>query len=379
MIYLDNAATTFPKPESVYCAADQCMRTYAANPGRSGHKLALLAGREIYQTRELAAELFCVADPFRIIFTGNATESLNLAIKGTLKPGDHVITSSMEHNSMIRPLSALKEQGITVTIVPCSKDGTLKPEDVEAAILTNTRLIAITHVSNVTGTIMPVKEIAEIARMHQILFLLDASQSAGVFDINLTEWPVDLLAAPGHKGLLGPQGTGLLYIKEGLTLRPLKEGGTGSHSEEMTQPNLMPDRYESGTLNTPGLAGLGAGIEYVKLHRIQIENHETRLTRFFLEELKKIKKVIVYGADDLNAAHAGVISLNIADFSSSEVSWLLDQEFNICTRSGLHCAPLAHQTIGTLERGTVRFSVGFMTTEDEIVKTLDAIRKISLR
>lgn len=378
MIYLDNAATSFPKPEAVYRAAERCMRTFAANPGRSGHKLALQAGREIYLTREAAAELFHVSDPFRMIFTANATESLNLALKGILQPGDHVITSSMEHNSVLRPLSALKEHGITVTIVPCTRQGSLEPEAVQAAIQSNTRLIAVTHASNVTGTIMPVKEIMGMARDRQILLLLDASQTAGILDIDLEECPVDLFAAPGHKGLLGPQGTGLLYIREGLALKPMKEGGTGSRSEELTQPELIPDRYESGTLNTPGIVGLGAGIQYVKFHRAQIQERETQLTRFFLEELKKVKDVILYGADDVSAPRIGVVSLNIGDLDSCEAACRLDQEFDICTRPGLHCAPLAHRTIGTLDRGTVRFSIGFETTEAEMIKTLDAIRQIAL-
>lgn len=379
MIYLDNAATTFPKPERVYHAIDNCLRTYGANPGRSGHKFALTAAREIYKTRELAADFFGIKDPLQIVFTSNATESLNLAMKGVLKDGDHVITTSMEHNSVIRPLNALQENGITYSIAKCNNMGMLEPQEIESAIWENTRMIAVTHASNVTGTEMPILDILEIAHKHKILVLLDASQTAGILEIDLHRYPVDLLAAPGHKGLLGPQGTGLLYIREGLDLTPLKEGGTGSKSEDLNQPETLPDRYESGTLNTPGIVGLGAGIEFVKSYRKGIYNHESELTQFFIDELEKISGVTIYGADNRNIKRVGVVSINVGDLTSTETSFLLDQEFDIYTRPGLHCAPLAHKTIGTLDRGTVRFGLGYKTTENEIILTLEAIRKILAR
>ncbi len=376
MIYLDNAATTHPKPEAVYKAVNTCMRTFAANPGRSGHKMALQASREIYQTREEAADFFHAKDPFRMIFTSNATESLNLAIKGILKPGDHVITSAMEHNSVIRPLYRLKEIGVETTVVACDQLGRLNPEDVRKALGENTRLVVMTHASNVTGTIMPINAISEICKENQIHFLLDASQTAGVLPLDVESLSLSMMATAGHKGLLGPQGTGLLYVAEGVPLRPLKEGGTGSRSEELTQPDIMPDLFESGTLNTPGIAGLGAGITYVKENREKIYLHEKKLTEFLIEELQKIPGVILYGANDQDIERAGVVSLNLLDLPSTEVSYLLDSQFDICSRSGLHCAPLAHKTIGTLQRGTVRLSVGYETTENEIVAAIDAIKEI---
>ncbi|WP_461204811.1 aminotransferase class V-fold PLP-dependent enzyme [Clostridium sp. DL1XJH146] len=377
IVYLDNAATSFPKPEVVYKAVETCMREYCANPGRAGHKLALKAGREIYNTRELAAELFNIEDPMRVIFTSNATDALNLALKGILKDGDHVVTSSMEHNSVIRPLNHLKENGVTNTIVYCNSKGEIDIKDIEKAICDNTKLICITHGSNVTGTILPIKEVSEICEKHNLLFMVDASQTAGVYDIDVEEMKIDLLAMAGHKGLMGPQGTGLLYIREGLELKSLKEGGTGSKSEEVVQPTIMPDYYESGTLNTPGIVGLGAGIQFVmKTTPTKIREHEAKLTKLMLEELKKIDEVTVYGVGDTDKQGA-VISFNIKGMDSSETAYRLDDEFDICTRSGLHCAPLAHKTIGTLESGTVRMSFGYFNNEEDILKAAEAIKEIA--
>lgn len=376
MIYLDNAATSYPKPEEVYKAVDKCLREYGANPGRSGHKLALRAGRAIYETRELMCELFNIENPMQIIFTCNATDSLNLAIKGILKKGDHVITSGMEHNSLIRPIKALEEIGVENTIVECDNEGVIKLDKLKGAIKDNTKLIALTHSSNVTGTIMPIKEIGKIAKESNILLLVDAAQTAGVYNIDLKEMNIDLLAFPGHKGLMGPQGTGALYIREGIELKHMKEGGTGSKSESLLQPEIIPDRYESGTPNTPGIVGLGAGIRYIlDVGTDNIRKHEEELTAYMINGLKKIDKVKIYGPMDAKRK-ASVISLNIGDLDSSEVSYILDQAFDIAVRSGLHCAPLAHKTLGTFEQGTVRFSIGYFNTKKDIDKALEAIEKI---
>lgn len=376
MIYLDNAATSFPKPEKVYEAINKSMREYGANPGRSGHKLALKAGRGIFETREQLCTLFNIGNPMNIIFTYNATDGLNLAIKGLLKPGDHVITTSMEHNSVLRPLKALEKLGIETTIIECQPDGSINIKDIEDNITEDTRLIVTTHASNVTGTIFPVKEIGELADKYDIIYMLDAAQTAGVYDIDVEDMKIDILAFPGHKSLLGPQGTGGLYIKEGIEIMQMKEGGTGSKSDLLIQPEMLPDKFESGTPNTSGIIGLGAGVEYILSRGIEnIRNHEKELTRYFIEELKKIDEVNIYGPKDVEK-QAPVVAINIENEDSSEVSYILDKVFDIGVRPGLHCAPLAHKTIGTFEQGTVRFSIGPFTTHQDIEKAIEAIRQI---
>jgi len=378
MIYFDNAATTFPKPKEVYDAIMEAMKEYGANPGRSGHKLALKMSREIYKTRELLAQLFNVSNPMNIIFTGNCTDSLNIAIKGLLKEGDHVITTSMEHNSVLRPLHALKKKGVDVTIVQADNMGRINPEDIRRSIKDNTKLIATTHVSNLTGTILPVEEIGKIAKDNGIYYLVDAAQSAGVYDIDVEKMNIDFLAFPGHKSLLGPQGTGGLYIREGIDVEEMKQGGTGSASHLLDQPHICPDRYESGTLNGPGIVGLGAGVNYILREGIErIRKHEIKLTKHFMEEVLKIDKVKVYGPLDI-AEHGPVVAINILGADSSEVSYVLDEKYNIATRPGLHCAPLAHKTIGTLEEGVVRFSFGPFNTHEEIDIAIRAIKEITL-
>ncbi len=376
MLYLDNAATTFPKPESVYRSVDKCFREYGANPGRAGHKLALKAGRLIYETRELICRLFNIDNPMNVIFTSNATDSLNLAIKGILEKGDHVITTSMEHNSVIRPIVTLEKIGVEHTIVQCNEEGILDVDLIEKEIKENTKMIVMTHASNVTGTIMPIEEIGKIAKKCGLIFLVDAAQTAGVYDIDVKNMNIDLLAFPGHKGLLGPQGTGGLYIREGLVLRQMKEGGTGSKSESLYQPEIIPDRYESGTPNTPGIAGLGEGIRFILDTGIdRIREHEEMLTDYMLNKLSYLDKIRVYGPNDAKK-QAAVISLNVGDVDSSEVSYVLDKAFDIAVRSGLHCAPLAHKTIGTFEQGTVRFSIGYFNTKEDIDIAVAALEKI---
>lgn len=376
MIYFDNGATTFPKPNEVYDAIMRAMKEYGANPGRSGHKLALRMGREIYETRELLAKLFNVDNPMNIVFTSNCTESLNLAIKGILNKGDHVITSSMEHNSVLRPLVSLEKEGVELSIVKGNHMGKIEAEDIAKNIKDNTKLIVITHVSNLTGTIMPIEEIGKIARENGIYFLVDAAQSAGVYDIDVEKMNIDMLAFPGHKGLLGPQGTGGLYVREGLPLKEIKQGGTGSFSHLLDQPDIYPDRYETGTLNGPGIVGLGAGVKYILNRGIEdIRRHEEELTKHFIEGLSKIDKVKIYGP--LNEKEQGaVVSINIGDEDSSEISYILDEKYDIQVRPGLHCAPLAHKTIGTFEQGVIRFSFGPFNTHNEIDFALNAIREI---
>ena len=376
MIYLDNAATTFPKPESVYENINKAMREYGANPGRSGHKLALQGGRAIYETRELLCKLFNIDNPMNIIFTHNGTDGLNLAIKGLLKPGDHVITTSMEHNSVLRPLKAMEKIGVKTTIAECDKIGLIDLKDIENSINDDTKLIVTTHASNVTGTIFPVKKIGDLAEKNNIVYMVDAAQSAGVYDIDVKDMKIDILVFPGHKALLGPQGTGGVYIRKGLDIMNMKEGGTGSKSNLLIQPQILPDKFESGTPNTPGIVGLGAGVEYILDRGLEsIRNHEKELTRYFINELKKIESVKIYGPKDAEK-QAAVISINIGDEDSSEVSYILDKVFDIAVRPGLHCAPLAHKTIGTFEQGTVRFSIGPFNTHQDIEKAVQAVGKI---
>lgn len=377
MIYFDNAATSFPKPEEVYEAINKAMREYGANPGRSGHKLALKAGRGIYETRELLCRLFNISNPMNVIFTYNATDGLNLAIKGLLKPGDHVITTSMEHNSVLRPLKALEKLGVKVTIIQCDSMGFINIEEIEGNITEATKLIVTTHASNVTGTIFPIKDIGKIADKYDVTYMVDAAQTAGVYDIDVEDVKIDILAFPGHKSLLGPQGTGGIYFKDGTDILQMKEGGTGSKSDLLIQPEMLPDKFESGTPNTPGIIGLGAGIQYILDRGIEnIRSHEKELTRYFIEELKKIDIVRIYGPCDVEK-QAPVVSINIGDEDSSEVSYILDKVFDIGVRPGLHCAPLAHKTIGTFEQGTVRFSIGPFNTHQDIEKAVDAIKKIA--
>lgn len=376
MIYLDNAATTYPKPEKVYDAVLDCMKNYCANPGRAGHKLAMRAAREIYDARENIAKLFNIDNPMTIVFTNNATDSLNLAIKGVVKKGDHIITTSMEHNSVIRPIKSLEKDGIENTIVECDKDGFLNPDDIKNAIKKNTKLIVTTHASNVVGTIVDIKSVGEIAKEKNILYLVDASQTAGVYDINVKDINVDMIAAPGHKCLLGPQGTGILYIKEDLNVDILKEGGTGSRSEDLFQPDLTPDKYESGTHNTPGIVGLNEGVKFILETGIDnIRAHEEELCQYMLDRLREVPNIVIYGPKD-SKKRAAVISINIPKIDSGEITFLLDSEYNIATRSGIHCAPLAHKTLGTIKQGAVRFSLGYFNTKKDIDEAVKALKEI---
>ena len=377
MIYLDNAATTFPKPESVYAKMDDCMRNYCANPGRSGHKMAMESARVVEETRDIIAKLFNIKNPMDVVYTFNATDSLNLAIKGFLKPGDHVITTTMEHNSVLRPIMELENIGVEHTFVQADEEGRVDPKDVEAAIKDNTKLIAIIHASNVTGTLIDIETIGKIAKNHGITYLVDASQSAGIYDMDVDKLNIDMLAMPGHKGLLGPQGTGVLYVNNKIRLHSQREGGTGSKSEEIIQPDLYPDKYESGTHNTPGIVGLGAGVEFLLETGLDnIRKHEEELSQYMIDEILKIDGVKLYGPKSAKE-RAAVIAVNIKDLDSGEVTFRLDREFGIATRSGIHCAPLAHKSIGTLKQGAVRFSLGYFTTKEEVEEAIKAIKVIA--
>lgn len=377
MVYLDNAATTFPKPEIVYDSIMDAMKNYGANPGRSGHKLAMKASRGIYEARQALADLFDIHNPMNIILLFNATEALNTAIKGFLKAGDHAITTSMEHNSVLRPLKYLENFGVETTIVEANKEGMVDPKDIERVIKSNTKLIATTHISNLTGSILPIEEIGKIAQDNDIRYLLDASQSAGVYDLYPEKMGIDLMAFPGHKGLLGPQGTGGLYIKEGIVLETQMHGGTGSASHSLIQPDINPDKFESGTGNTPGIVGLGAGVKYILDRGMKdIREYEEKLTRHFMEEAGKIEGIKLYGPKDLEH-HAAVVALNIKDGDSSEVAYILNEEYDIYVRPGLHCAPLAHETIGTIDQGAVRFSFGIFNSHEDIEYAIKALRDIA--
>lgn len=378
MIYFDNAATTWPKPPGVSDAMKRCLDEKGANPGRSGHRMSLEAGNVVDETRSAVARLFNIPDRDRVIFTLNATDALNMAIKGSVKPGDHVIATSMEHNSVTRPLYGLRRV-ISVTKVQCAEDGSLDLRKIERAIRMNTKVIVVTHASNVTGTVMPVREIGALARQKGIIFIVDAAQSAGVLDIDVQGMNIDLLALPGHKGLLGPHGTGVLYVGERAELCPFREGGTGSHSIDPGQPGVLPEKYESGTLNLPGIAGLGAGLEFISRVGIKkIREHELGLVRRFIEGVAGIPGVILYGPG-AEAERAPVVSFLIEGKDTGAVGGALDGWYNIACRAGLHCAPDAHRTLGTLEKKLVRFSFSYFNTADEVDFALQCLRDIRER
>lgn len=378
-IYLDNAATSWPKPPEVGQAMLRFLDEVGANPGRSGHRRSVEAARIVYDVREMLAGLFGLSDPCRVVLTANCTEALNLAIRGLLRPGDHVITSSMEHNSVMRPLRALEQEGVGLSVVECSPEGLLLPLDVSRAIRANTRLVVMTHASNVVGTLQPLGEVGRIAKERGILFLVDAAQSAGSHPIDMRASSIDLLALPGHKGLYGPTGTGALLIGEGVDpvrIPPLVRGGTGSRSELETQPEFMPDRFESGTMNVVGLAGWRAGLQWV-IERgvVTIGQREAVLMELLIDGLSRLDGVRLYGS---RSAHerAAVVSLNIKGRECSEVGQLLEERWGILCRVGLHCAPAAHKTIGTFPTGAVRLSPGAFTSEAGIDAALQAVDEL---
>lgn len=379
MIYMDNGATSYPKPQEVLETLIDVTANYCANPGRSGHFMAARTAQEIYKTRLAAAQLFNIRDAGQIVFTKNCTESLNLALKGILREGDHVVTTSMEHNSVVRPLIELRKKGVTTTFVRCRQDGSVSPEDIKSAIRKNTKLIVMTAASNVTGTIMPLEETGRIAVRKGVLFMVDGAQGAGHMELDVKKSHIDILAAPGHKGLLGPQGTGLLYIREGIEIQPLLAGGTGSRSKQEEQPQDFPEGYEAGTVNAPGIIALGAAIRFINRIGVRaIENHERKLTQKLQAGLEKIAGVQLYGSENV-ADKTAVIAMNISGIGCEEAAGLLNDKYGIAVRAGFHCSPRAHETIGTADIGCIRICPGFYTSEKELEAVIRAIREIAGR
>lgn len=382
LIYLDNAATSWPKPPGVAVAMAECLSTAGGNPGRSGHRLSLAAGRAMYEVREALAELLGAPDPLRVIFTHNATAAINLALAGLVRPGRRVVCASMEHNAVMRPLRALVQSGVELEVVQCAPDGTLDPAAMARAVTPGTRLVVVNHASNVTGTLAPVAAVAEVVRRAGALLLVDAAQTAGTYPIDMEALGIDLVAFTGHKGLLGPPGTGGLILNKRVDpaeLAPLVRGGTGSRSEEEVQPEDLPDKYESGTPNFAGIAGLGAGLAFIRARGVAaLRAHEMEMANILREGLRAIPGVTVYGPSDPEQRVA-VVSFTAAGLPVSDIGFRLDEEFGILSRVGLHCAPAAHRTIGTFPGGTVRFAPGVFTTADEVWAAVRAVVEIVRR
>ncbi|HHT9139461.1 MAG TPA: aminotransferase class V-fold PLP-dependent enzyme [Candidatus Tripitaka californicus] len=384
MIYLDNAATSFPKPSEVYGEMDEFFRERAANPGRAGYRVSTEAEKGIEMTRKALAGLFGASEPQRLVFTLNATDAINMAIKGLLNPGDHVITTTLEHNAVTRPLNSLERQGvITVTRVRPSPQGFLDPGDIKRAITHKTRLVALVHASNVLGTVQPIGDVGRLARERDLLFLVDAAQSAGLWPVNVEEQCIDLLAFTGHKSLFGPPGTGGLYVGGRVELRPWREGGTGVDSQNPVQPEDMPFRLEGGTPNFVGLAGLKAGVEFVsRTGTDKIRRHGQALTSQLLHALGDDTRFTLYGPPPEAEVGGGpatspILSLNIRGMEPQVVGTILDESFGIAVRSGLHCAPGTHKEIGSFPQGTVRISPGFFNTGDDIAQVALALKEIA--
>jgi cysteine desulfurase family protein len=357
---------------------DEFLRTKGGNPGRGSHSLAFAAMEAVEEARMLVARLINSPKKERVIFTFNCTDALNLGLKGLLRQGDHVITSRIEHNSVARPLNKITPQGVKITKIPPSKEtGVVSTQDIEEAITKDTKLLVIIHASNVTGIIQPIEAYGAIVRKHGLIFMVDAAQTAGQYPIDVQSGNIDLLACSGHKGLFGPPGTGVLYIGDRVDLDSLREGGTGSHSEIEEQPTTLPYRYESGTLNSLGISGLGAGLKYIFAESLnKIRTYEQYLTERLIDGLLHIPGIIVYAAKD-GAHQAHVASFNIEGYEPGEVGVILDQKFDIKVRTGLHCAPAAHRTLGTYPLGTVRLSPGYFNTVEEIEATLQALEQIA--
>ena len=375
--YFDNAATSWPKPRSVMRAMEAYFRRGGGNPGRSGHIKAVDAGRVVLETREIIAKLFNVRDSSRIVFTKNATEALNIAIHGFVREGDHVVTTSMEHNSVMRPLRFLEERGARVNVVQSDPEGRVDADALSRELEKNTRLLIFTHASNVTGTINDIEAVGKLCRERSVPLLVDAAQTAGVIPVDVEKLSCDFLAFSGHKGLLGPQGTGGLFIREGISLDSVMQGGTGSLSDREVQPDFLPDRYESGTLNVIGIAGLAAGVRFLLQRGVQsVQKHDRELLALFFNAIGSDERIRTYGKGK-GSEQTGVLSLNIAGLSPSKVGDLLDRRYGIMTRIGLHCAPGAHRSIGTFPDGTVRFSWGLFTRKREVLYAARALREIA--
>ncbi len=370
-LYLDNAATSHPKPASVYEAVRRALEDVGASPGRAAHRLARQASALVSGARKKAAEILGIPDPLQVIFTKNATESINVVLKGWLRPGDRVLISGMEHNAVVRPLRKLEASGVKAEVIPTGPDGELNLEALGRMLRGHPRLVALSHASNVNGTLQPVSEIAGLCDEAGVPLLLDAAQTAGLQHIALVDWNLGMLACSGHKGLLGPQGTGILYVRKDLNVSPLLEGGTGSRSEEDVQPEFCPDRYESGTLNLPGIAGLTAGIDFIlEKGMANLRAHELKLASTLEEGLSEMQRIRVFRP---KTRGTGVVSFAVETMSPGDVAHLLDEAFDIAVRAGLHCAPLAHRTIGSFPQGTVRVSPGFSSTHEDMSRFLEAM------
>jgi len=375
-MYFDNAATSFPKPECVYETLDSYLRTAGANPGRSGHHLAVAADRSIGEARQRLARLLNAPDARRVVWTANCTAALNLALKGFLRPGDHVVTTQLEHNSVIRPLRSLEKRGVQVTRVPCP-GGRFDAALFLAAISDHTRLAVMTHASNVTGAVLPVAEIAAECRKHGVTVLVDAAQTAGVLDLDVRAMGIDLLAMPGHKGLYGPPGTGALYVAEGIELEPLLEGGTGTESESDEPPEKPPERFEAGTVNSVGIAGLGAALSWLAATGVaEIARREAGLVERLWHGLSEVAGVQLQGPLP-GEPRVGVLSFTLAGWEPTDVGVVLDETFDIQCRPGLHCAPGAHRALGTFPGGSVRLSPGYFNTLDEVDAVIAAVRALA--
>ncbi|MDQ1911178.1 aminotransferase class V-fold PLP-dependent enzyme [Paenibacillus sp. GD4] len=378
LIYLDNAASSWPKPPQVLEAMRLSMEQAAANPGRGSHQMAVQASRVLFEGRKRLAKLFKVKNPNDIVYALNTTMALNLAIKGFVKEGDHVICTAVEHNSVRRPLEYLKRtRNIQVTYIQTDNRGHMDVNEVERQMTNRTTLMVCTHSSNLLGSILPIAELGELCRKKGVKLLLDAAQSAGTLEIDVEAMGIDMLAFPGHKSLLGPQGTGGLYIHPGIDLEPLLHGGTGSQSEAIEQPLVRPDRYEAGTPNTVGIAGLTEGVKLILEETVEsIHKREWELTQKLMQGLQEIEGITIYGPE-IGQNKTGIVSFNVGQADSSEVAFILDQSFQIAVRAGYHCTPLAHEMAGTLDKGAVRASVGFYTKASEIDQLIGAVKEIA--
>lgn len=377
MIYLDNAATTLQKPRPVGQAMLDALQT-AGNPGRGAHEPTLHAARLVYETRTALAELLGAEDPSCIAFTANATQSLNMALCGLLHPGDHVLTTVCEHNSVLRPLYRLQKNGVQLDFVEADARGVLRYEQFEQKLRPNTRAVVISHASNVTGNVADVAFVADFTKKHDLLLVLDAAQTAGIRPLDVKTLGADVLCFTGHKGLLGPQGTGGAYVRPGLRVAPLVVGGSGVHSFAEEHPAQMPTALEAGTLNVPGIAGLGAGVRWILQQGVQtLQEKETAWAQLFYEQLQEVENLTFYGDFSGNAPRVPIVSLNIGDEDSAWVADALWEDAGICVRAGAHCAPLLHKTLGTAAQGVVRFSFSHANTEEEVLRAAKAVRTLA--
>ena len=378
MIYLDNGATSYPKPKGMVAAMEECILKYCGNPGRSGHFMSMKTGEEVYHARRKIAELFNIEQAERLIFTKNTTEALNLGLTGLLKEGDHVITTSMQHNSVLRPLKSLERKGISQTVIRADRQGRIKVSDIEKTIRPSTKLIVITAASNVTGTKMPLAEIGTLARKRGILFMVDGAQGAGCMKIDVREMNIGMLAVPGHKGLLGPLGTGALYVSPQTEIAPLLAGGTGTESKSRIQPREFPDGFEAGTINAPGIIGMGFSAEFIgKIGVEVIEEYEKNLIGWLDEAFDNMDFVHRYGPGC--EEKTGITLINVDGIGAEELTTTLSSEYSIAVRGGYHCAGLAHKTIGTWNTGAVRISTGPFNSKKDMEKIADAVWKIGSR